>query len=200
MRLIGFSGTKMSQHKDELRKFVNLLLAERVTRYLEVGARHGDTFHHIMTALPPGSVGLAVDLPDAHWGLPDSGPALRRCVSDLRSRGYDAHLIFGDSHSSAVQRQAREIGPFDAVLIDGDHRYEPAMQDWIDYSPMGRIVALHDIDGEGNTSARSGAAMEVPRVWREVRGGADVLRSKEIIGKRRGLGIGVLWMDCDGNR
>src|SRR5690606_15397754 len=62
-----FSGRQASQDEAELTGFLRLLQDRGVRRYLEVGARHGDTFHYLMTGLPVGSVGVAVDLPGALW-------------------------------------------------------------------------------------------------------------------------------------
>lgn len=60
--LTTFSGRKPSQNAHELGAFVNFLRAQGVKRYGEIGARDGDTFHHILTALPD-CQGVAMDLP-----------------------------------------------------------------------------------------------------------------------------------------
>lgn len=65
----GFSGRKFSQREDELRQLLRILRSEKVRSYLEIGARDGDSFHAIMSALPRGSRGVAVDLPEARWGV-----------------------------------------------------------------------------------------------------------------------------------
>jgi Methyltransferase domain len=64
---------------------------------------------------------------------------------------HGADLLFADSHSSQARawvtgRLAGE--PLDVLFIDGDHSYEGAMADWVDYSPLvrlGGLVIFHDI-------------------------------------------------------
>jgi hypothetical protein len=194
MRMIGFSGENTSQNQDELRKFIRILQAAHVTSYLEIGARHGDTFHQIMLSLSEGSRGVAVDLPDAQWGMVGSEDALLRCTRDLNERGYFVEAIFGDSHSDVVRNEVERHGPYDACLIDADHRFAPAAQDFLAYAVMAKLVALHDIDGHGVRSHRSGEPIEIPKLWKLARISAGVGRSKAIIGKKRGMGIGVMWM------
>ncbi len=183
-----FSGLRSRQQPDELSAFIGILQAEGVASYLEVGACYGDSFHAVISALPIGTRGVAVDLPEAAWGKQSSRDCLQAAVLDLREKGYDVDAIFGDSAASDVQRLVMARGPYDAALIDGDHRYEAVKADWQTYGPQARLVAFHDIDGEGNSS-RFGR-VEVPRLWREIRNG---FRHRELVGEVRGMGIGVIW-------
>lgn len=189
-----FSGRKASQHPAELAGFLDLLRREGVRAYLEIGARHGDTFHEVMTSLPPGSVGVAVDLPGGAWGVSSSRQALERAVADLNARGYQAHAVFGDSGSPEVAAAVQAIRPtFDAVLIDGDHRYEGVARDWRIWREAARLVAFHDIAGEGVRQKTTGDPVEVPRLWRELKAELPPIVSKvEFIGEGSSMGIGVL--------
>lgn len=181
------SGRPASQRADELLPFIELLEREGVRSYLEIGARHGDTFDMVARSLPEGSRVVAVDLGGGPWGTPKSIPALKAAVGDLGD--YDAHLIFGDSTSPDVIDQVRALGPFDAILIDGDHRYEGVKADWEAYGPLGRLIAFHDIVGEGQTTKDGNAwPVEVPRLWREIRGDRFV----QFIGPGSAMGIGVI--------
>lgn len=188
MNLPTRSGRKASQRADELPPFIDLLQREGVRSYLEIGARHGDTFHVVAQALPAGSRVVAVDLGGGAWGTRTSVKALKSAVKDLK-HSYDAHLILGDSTQARVIERVRALGPFDAILIDGDHRYEGVKADWLAYGPMGRIVAFHDIVGQGNVT-RDAAALpvEVPRLWSEIR----TLDAVEFVGRGSRMGIGVL--------
>jgi predicted O-methyltransferase YrrM len=185
-----FSGRPWRQRVDELAAFIALLRGEGVRSYLEVGACHGDTFHAVVSSLPKGSRAVAIDMPEAAWGKPGSRRYLIAAAADLTRRGYDASIIFGSSRSAAAQQSAMIGGPYDAVLIDADHRYDGVLADWKAYGRMGRIVAFHDIDGEGLTKDRGRLVVEVPRLWRELRAKHQ---HREIIGEQRGMGIGVLW-------
>lgn len=186
------SGHRASQRADELREFIDLLRRENARRYLEIGARHGDTFFDVMMALPEGSFGVAVDWPGAKWGKGTSRAALEDAVQAIKASGRRAHAVFGDSRSMGIRQMVMVTGPYDAVFIDGDHTYDGVFADWQNYGPMARMVAFHDIDGEGQIDKSSGFPVQVPTLWREIR---DDFRHVEIIGTERGMGIGVLWRE-----
>lgn len=65
--LTTFSGRRPSQMEDELNGFINLMREHGVKSYGEIGAREGDTFHHVLSNLP-GCRGVAMDLPGGLWG------------------------------------------------------------------------------------------------------------------------------------
>lgn len=185
-----FSGRPASQHPQELADFIDFLHAENVCRYLEVGARHGDTFHEVMLSLPVGSRGVAVDLPGAIWGKEDSRHSLTAVAEDLRKRGYKIEIIFGDSQVAETRDIAVGFGPFDAVLIDADHRYEGVKQDYSLYGSLAPLVAFHDIVGVDIKDRKTGAPVEVPRLWAElIADGAD---HREFVAPDSLMGIGVL--------
>lgn len=175
---------KPLQYEEELAPFVDLLKAEHVDRYLEIGACFGGTFHRVMTALPKGSIGVTVDLPERRWGMPRSAEALTTVMGDLSALGYDVHSIFGDSKSRDVARHAAKRGPYDAVMIDGDHTYDGVRRDWLTYGQMGKIVAFHDI------AAMKGARSGVRKLWLELK---EFHRTAEFVRPGGRLGIGVLW-------
>jgi hypothetical protein len=185
-----FSGRRASQRADELIPMIELFRDRGVRRYLEIGARHGDTFHHVMKSLPKQSYGAAVDLGGGAWGTPASVPHLRRAAEDLVRKGYRIDVVLGDSTSRKVQNQIYGLGPFDAVLIDGDHRYAGVLADWEAYRDIAPIVAFHDIAGDGETTKDGlGLPVEVPRLWNEIKGEFEHV---EFIGAASTMGIGVL--------
>lgn len=192
MTLRTFSGRRASQSEFELRAFVRLLQERNVTRYLEIGARHGDTFHHVMLSLPAGSMGVAVDLPGGNWGTNKSRAALELAVKDLGRRGYKVSTLFGDSRAVATQTIVANRGPYDAMLIDGDHRYEGVKADFENFRGLAPIIAFHDIDGHGmRSNDEQSLEVEVPRFWSEVREGRNFVEYIEQ-GNPRPMGIGVL--------
>lgn len=190
-----FSGRVASQMKDELTPFIEFLKYKKVMKYLEVGARHGDTFHEIMINLPVGSLGVAVDLPGALWGKKTTGDALRRVVTDLRKRGYEVHYILGDSKSEEVLKTVRAFAPFDAALIDGDHTYEGVKADYQNYQSLAPVIAFHDIVGDGQIEKVYGNKVEVPRLWKELQG-----NKTEFVAKGSKMGIGVIENAIDSSR
>lgn len=189
LRPATLSGRPASQNAGELAAFVALLIRLNVRSYLEIGARHGDTFYEVMRALPAGSRGLAVDLPGGEWGTGSSRSALVAATAKLRQSGREANCVFGDSHAREVIEIAAAGAPFDAILIDADHRYEPVRQDWLDYGPLAPVVAFHDIAGEGEVQPSSGLAVEVPRLWRELKALHDDHLEFVAAGSRMGIGV-----------
>lgn len=190
------SGRRASQRADELLPFIDFLKDRCVRSYLEIGARHGDTFYHVMKSLPKGSLGIAVDLPGGAWGVESSRYALDEAADELRDMGYRIATIYGDSTTDFVKESVFEAlnwyephGAIDAVLIDGDHRYEGVSADWRIWGGMAPIVAFHDIAGEGQIQPTTKDVVEVPRLWSELKA---QLSTKEFVGQGSAMGIGVV--------
>lgn len=164
--------------------------AEGVRSYLEIGARHGDTFFDVMVSLPVGARGVALDLPGGNWGTSKSANTLTVACDCLIGQGCDVKMILGNSRDPAVHARVAAAGPFDAVLIDGDHLYDGVAADWRNYGPMARIVAFHDIAGDGQVT-KDGRAIpvEVPRLWAELK---PTRRHVEFVAPGSKMGIGVL--------
>lgn len=184
-----FSGRPWSQDPDELEHLIALLRRHETRSYLEIGARDGDTFHAVMCSLPEGSRGVAVDLPGSLWGRNRSRERLEHAALDLRRKGYEVVVVLGSSRDRVTVQRVQLYEPFDAILIDADHTYEAVREDWRTYGPMGRLVAFHDIDGEGQKE-KHGNAVEVPRLWYELK--AAGLRTREFITPGSRMGIGVV--------
>ena len=140
----GFSGHRWPQHRSEVSEFVALMRLYDARSYLEIGCLNGDTLHHIGTRMPRGSRVVGVDLPRTHEVYADAPDCLMRAASDLCRLGQDARVIVGDSHDQAVVKRVRALGPFDALLIDGDHSTAGVLADWENYGPMARLVGIHD--------------------------------------------------------
>jgi cephalosporin hydroxylase len=179
------------QNPDELAQFIALLQQQNVRSYLEIGARYGGTFEAVMMALPVGSRGLAVDFPGGKFGRSESVTSLIGAVDRLKKSGRDVDYILGPSAATEVYDWVFEDAFFDAVLIDADHTYMAVQKDYRLYGPLARIVALHDILGEGETD-RNGNKIEVPRLWRLVREENWHCRIEEICAPGSKFGIGVI--------
>lgn len=184
------SGRRASQNEYELRSFIKFLQDKSVSSYLEIGARHGDTFHEVMINLPKGSKGVALDLPGGLWGRSSSKTSLKAAAKDLIKRGYDIEVIFGDSTDEAIIEKVYEQGPFDAVLIDGNHLYEGVAADFANYSPLADLVAFHDIVGTGQIESVHKNKVEVPILWQEIKA-ADIYEILEFIDQGSLMGIGI---------
>lgn len=169
---------------------IDHIVRSEARSYLEVGCRYGDTFHSVVSAMPKGSVAVAVDLPGDAWGRSDSLAHLESAIADLTAGGYDASLIIGDSRALGTRQAVMLRGPYDAVFLDGDHRYAGVLADWDNYSrsvtPSG-FVGLHDIDAHYQ---RKHMKVDVPVLWRELKQRYDYV---EVVGTQRGMGIGIVW-------
>jgi predicted O-methyltransferase YrrM len=182
------AGEKWPQHLDEIEEFLNLLNSESVRSYLEIGISHGFTFRYVGNGLPVGAQMVGVDYHGV-WT-----PHLRKTMDLLNERGQGAEIVWGDSTDPDVVEKVRKRGPYDCVLIDGDHSYETVALDWSNYGPMARMVAFHDIDAE-HSPKWSGKKFRnrfgVPRFFNELK---HKYRHVKIISKTQpGMGIGVVW-------
>src|SRR5258708_1465808 len=97
---------KPLQHDEELTALVDLLRAESVRNYLEIGTRYGGTFETVMRALPRGSRGTAIDFPGGAFGDKESVPILLAAIKRLRAAARDIDYIFGPSDYDEVRRRA----------------------------------------------------------------------------------------------
>lgn len=202
-----FSGNRASQMTFEIGLLRNWAHYVEATTYLEIGARHGDTFHFMLSEFPAGSKALAVDLPGGLWGIPSSMQALERAVHDLTKGGrIEAACMFGDSQTtetaSAVNAwRAKHVGggrPFDLALIDGDHRLPGVTRDWELYSPLARFVAFHDIVGVGEAERREGNPVEVPILWERIKSQCpNACREFVAPGSKMGIGVVDTWAFYD---
>lgn len=178
---------KLLQREEEFAWFVALLQREGVRSYLEIGSKFGASFDRIVRSMPKGSRAVSVDLPGEKSG---SRQSLSDVVARLRSDGYDARIIWGDSTYRGVIDRVKALAPFDAVFIDANHTLPYVTKDWENYGPMGRIVAFHDIAYV--PKPRDPKPIEVPEFWDSIKGG---YRHEECKLDGPHNGIGVLWRD-----
>jgi hypothetical protein len=157
---------KTLQYDAELAAFIALLIQNGVTSYLEVGSKFGNTVRAVANSLPMGSRVVSLDLP---WGDKSSEPILCKAICDLSTRGYDAHLILGDSTQPHVLEKAAALGPYDAILIDANHTAPYVWKDFLNYLPLAtKLIAFHDIAYD--KPVRPGRMpIEVKKVWDEIK-------------------------------
>ena len=185
-----FSGRKSSQNAYELDCFVKFMQENGIRRYMEIGARHGDTFHYIMSNLPKSAFGVAVDLPGGLWGTVKSQAPLLAAIDDLYSNGFCVKAIIGDSQDKdTVEHIKQTFDSFDMILIDGDHTLDGVTKDWENYRGMAKYIAFHDIVGTGEFEKPSQRRVEVPILWEKIKKSYDTV---EFIDKGSKMGIGVV--------
>jgi len=178
----------MLQDEREISWLVKQLLRNNVRSYLEVGCKFGGALWFVATRLPTGSRIVAVDLPQGDGSFKEAEPHLRSCVKALSARGYDAHLIIGDSTDAAVIKQATALGPFDACFIDANHTEPYVRADWANYGAQSRMVAFHDIAWKLKPTRKMD--IHVPQVWAELK---QQYKHRECAYSAADNGIGVLW-------
>jgi len=181
------------QYEAELTAFIDLMIKNSVRSYLEIGSKFGGSLWRIGSALGVGSRVVAVDLPDGTDEWDASHASLSACIDRLRERGCDASVILGDSTDADTIDAVKQLGPFDAIFIDGDHRLEGIQKDWANYGPLGKMVAFHDIAWRNGPKDR-GYIIDAPIFWADVK---HKYRNAEIKldPTKRDNGIGVLWKD-----
>ena len=191
------TGKKISQKDSELAGLINTIKENNCMSYLEIGAREGNTFYDVMTSLPKGSLGVAVDLPAGAWGRNGTEESLKLVCDKLTEMGYEIVMILGDSTTDDIINEVKKYGKYDACLIDGDHRYSGVKKDWENYSVfVNNIVAFHDIDGMGVIKNNDPSlAVEVPILWDELKK-EYAEKCLEFIDKEdqpeRKMGIGII--------
>lgn len=184
--------TQIAQYQREVEWLQDLIRTNAVRSYLEIGSQFGGSLWHYGRTLPKGARIVSVDLP--YRG--DALSSLRECASELLKLGYDVHLLIGNSHDQSTVEAVRALGPFDLVLLDADHLMEAVRKDWDNYSPMGRIIALHDINWKPPkdwVDWKDGRPINCPEFWEEIK--TQYARTDEARLDPTGQdnGIGVVW-------
>lgn len=181
----------MLQNEMEITSFVDLISREGVRSYLEVGSKFGGSLRRVAEAMPKGSRIVSVDMPNGTKAWGDSSVSLAKLIRKLSDNGYDARVIWGDSQAQETIELVRELGPFDAILLDADHRLSGVTKDWENYGPMGSMIAFHDIAWR-RAPEWVGVRIDVPEFWDSIK-----LRHRHVEFKfcptGKNNGIGVLW-------
>jgi cephalosporin hydroxylase len=129
-------------------------------RVLEIGAWHGGTLWHWL------QTGETVVVIDDEMRMMDEW---RRWADETDSILW---LLQGFSQDPEVIDAARNLGPYDWVFVDGDHRYEAVKADWENYRDMvtpGGVFVFHDTQHPENK-----ADYGVGQLWAEITQESDV--------------------------
>lgn len=164
-----------NQDLAELTELAVFAFINEVRSYLEIGSKYGVSLWRVANVLKIGSRVVSVDMPSNDT----SGPKLVECVEALKTLGYEAHLIVGDSLSPETAERANAFGPFDLCYIDAGHSTLCVSNDWERYGRHAKMTAFHDIRA---------ADTAVPAFWNDLKRGR---RFKEFGSAR--YGIGVVW-------
>lgn len=173
-------GIETFQTPFELERMLDLFHAASPAKVLEIGSWQGGTLWHWLEA----PVVVAVD---------DTMRMAGAWESWADEAGSELHLLHGSSLDEAIVEQARALGPYDFVLIDGDHTYAAVKADWENYRTMvapGGVVLFHDIFPRPDYG--------VDQVWSEIKAeiGAQTVEICETStpDDPRWGGLGVVWL------
>lgn len=156
LRVYAGRGLRAWQYPIQLSRYLVELAGRKVESYLEIGVRHGGTF--VLTVEYLRRVHLlrkavGIDL--------NPGPNLHEYVKINPACRIEAM----SSHSSRFHELVTRDGPFDLVLIDGDHSRDGCRRDFKAVAGSARMIAFHDIC-DGHVSG-------VAEVWRNLRDHGD---------------------------
>jgi hypothetical protein len=171
------------QDPAELDQFIAFLRERRVRSYLEIGLALGGTFEKVVLGLPDCHRAVGIDLRPS-TELYDVLSRLGRAKPHCKTR-----FIWGPSCEWNTVQSALADGPYDAVLIDADHRLEGVTADWEIYRRSAKYIAFHDIAKQPGWKDREGIPIEVPKLWAELKAEH---KTTEIISPGSFMGIGVV--------
>jgi predicted O-methyltransferase YrrM len=190
LRYRGYS-LRAHQVDEEILDLLAELRERGAERVVEIGTARGGTLFLLMRSLSRTARLVSVDLPSGPFGggYPHWKALLFR---SLTRQGQKLTLLRGDSHSpdTCEKVSAALDGPADFILIDGDHSYEGAKQDFELYRHLlgeHGFLAFHDI-----VPGPSDKVGGVPQLWQELKAQFE---HREIVKNwdQRSYGIGVLY-------
>lgn len=140
---------------------------------MEIGtARGGSLFCWAQLAHPDAFL-ISLDLPGGRWG---GGYAVEQ-IQHFRQFLYPTQTLasfLGDSQNPETVAQIGQTldgRKLDVLYIDGDHTYQGAKLDFVNYKPFvrpGGLVLLHDINPPAPGEDDRG--VQVYRLWEELKG------------------------------
>ena len=140
------------QYPNQFSQYLCHIARHGIRSYLEIGSRWGGTFIVTVEYLEkfhPLERAVAVDVVKT-WSLTDY------CATKRNAR-----FLKMDTKSKKFKTWLQEEGPFDLVLIDGDHSEKGCRNDFEIVKGQGRVIVLHDI-----TNAH---ALGPGKVWAEAK-------------------------------
>lgn len=173
------------QHPAEMEWLLALYESRKPMHVLEVGSYFGGTLKQWIKRAPDGAVVVSVDL----YNLPYADN--RAKYAEWAAWRVEVHAIAGNSHGPETVARAAQLGPFDWIMIDGDHRERAVRADWDAYrqlaAPRG-VVLFHDI----LDNRRAHPEIQVAPVWAEIKRQHNT--AELIAGNGRWGGVGAVLM------
>ena len=186
-RLYDGTGTHYMQNPYEIAELIFFLKSYekkrglKIKNFLEIGFAAGIN-NSILNKFFSFSRNVAVDI------VQPVGLNFGTFYANLRFKNLT--LLCGDSKKNNVIDQAKTLGNYDLIFIDGGHDYKTVKSDFTKYSKFiskKGIIVLHDI--------KSNVVKDVPKYWNELkRKSKPDLKFKEIFkkGYKMECGLGVV--------
>lgn len=191
----------MPQDNYEITELTRFLVEQKQDNdwnILEIGTKFGGTFY-IWNSINLNGMNISIDMSDGgiHGGISEEEMDKR----DLwfQKRFNNCHFIRGDSHNLKTSEKMldilvpdweniggkeREENWVDFLFIDGDHSYEGAKQDFLDYGRFvkkGGIITFHDVNDSQRHRDRN---VYVSQFWKELTENIDENNITEYNGNR----------------
>ena len=155
-----------SQRQYELDCLISVFKELNPTNVLEIGSQEGGTLYQWMKHIRKGGKVVNIDIfqnqPPDH-GLAERWLSWRREDTEFVS-------IIGRSQEVWAQEMVKKEFPdgIDFIFIDGDHTYDGAKSDFVNYGSMvrkGGVIAFHDLMTPKNGIQNH---IQVGRLWKEI--------------------------------
>lgn len=166
------------QNTWELEQMLAVIERLAPSRVLEVGSMWGGTLWHWL------------QIADLVVSVDDEMRLAGEWEKWADEAGAELHLLRGMSQEPAIINATHNLGPYDFIFIDADHRYESVKADWENYRGMvapGGVIAFHDTQHVGDPT------YGVEQLWNEITQEPDV-RWQHIVCTGH-CGIGMVWLD-----
>jgi predicted O-methyltransferase YrrM len=155
----------IQQVRDEIKGFVETLIENNKTKsILEIGLGHCGSTHFLWRQI----FDRVVTIEKSYDRIREFSKNMRSYYGKWVFDDDISRFIIGFSNENMSVSNSRKLYPngVQVLFIDGDHRYEAVLTDWLLYAPLvekGGIIAFHD----SAFSAASGA----PKLLEELSNG-----------------------------
>ena len=132
----------VGQNRPELRRLVDLYLARKPERVLEIGVWYGGTLREWLTNAADTATVVAVDPEHQNPNL----------YEKWKKPGSIFHAVTGRTGSEQTDNIIRSHGPYDWVFVDGDHADDAVEHDTalaLEVTRPGGLILFHDIAADG---------------------------------------------------
>ena len=161
-------GLITSQRSYEFLELVDIYKALKPMRVLEIGTQEGGTLYHWIRNAEKGCKVMVMDI---FQNLPDSAEEeLGKIWNEWAGNKVELYIHSGKSQDqNAFYYAYNKLKEIDFLFIDGDHSYEGAKADFLNYGPMvrkGGVIAFHDLITPKHGRQNH---IQICKVWDEIK-------------------------------